>query len=483
MSSQMSFSSTNSTSVGTQSSREPLPFLVAQYEGQKFTVLRSISYQSTIASVKRNIASLQETLDDHIFILAILPGVCDYVRITKDVWASLCDKLMVVRVEQDTYDWSKSSKRECSPEIRTDKKRAKYNRPSSDQGLPVGENAVAESSQVLARAMRDCRESHGGQFSNIEHGSPWGGGKNIGQMKFNKRRTKRGPNLKPSTWSYSNDGLDRFSPNHRAEGDIHLSPKHSDSDSFDHWDTIASLKRNISGLKVIPNDQIFISAFIEEVDDHVRITEDVWTSLCPNLVAIRVGQNTCDRSRSLGRESSPDAWADKIYLESTRPRSQQALENAMQSNSQVLGAKAVGSYGIAYEDSDSDLDDPEISPWGEKGPMKYGYRPTMKVPPPKPLTWSYFKDGIDRNSPDHRDVGDVHVSRSPSGSEGCPFSHWVCLIRKGEKQWVKAAQGYAHPTQKDYVLRCGTVCTPPRWVLPKSLDCANYRKQVQRNSY
>ncbi|CAE6455774.1 unnamed protein product, partial [Rhizoctonia solani] len=52
--------------------------------------------------------------------------------------------------------------------------------------------------------------------------------------------------------------------------------------------TVASIKKNIRGLKKAPNNRILILAHLEEVDDHVQVTEDVWSDLLPRLTAIRV---------------------------------------------------------------------------------------------------------------------------------------------------------------------------------------------------
>ncbi|CAE7142230.1 unnamed protein product [Rhizoctonia solani] len=52
--------------------------------------------------------------------------------------------------------------------------------------------------------------------------------------------------------------------------------------------TIASIKKNVRALKRTPDHQMVLIAHIEEVDDDARITEDVWASLFPKLVKVRV---------------------------------------------------------------------------------------------------------------------------------------------------------------------------------------------------
>ncbi|CAE6507986.1 unnamed protein product [Rhizoctonia solani] len=55
-----------------------------------------------------------------------------------------------------------------------------------------------------------------------------------------------------------------------------------------YQETIASIKKNVRELKVTPDDQVVMLTFLEEVDDYVQITEEIWTELLPRLVKIRV---------------------------------------------------------------------------------------------------------------------------------------------------------------------------------------------------
>ncbi|CAE6412651.1 unnamed protein product [Rhizoctonia solani] len=53
-------------------------------------------------------------------------------------------------------------------------------------------------------------------------------------------------------------------------------------------ETIASIKKNVHRLRKAPSHQIVISALLEEVNDHVQITEEVWPNLLSSLMTIRV---------------------------------------------------------------------------------------------------------------------------------------------------------------------------------------------------
>ncbi|CAE6412662.1 unnamed protein product [Rhizoctonia solani] len=56
-----------------------------------------------------------------------------------------------------------------------------------------------------------------------------------------------------------------------------------------YQELIASIKKHVHGFKTTPDDQIVVSAFLEEVDDHVQITEEVWANFLPRLLTIQVG--------------------------------------------------------------------------------------------------------------------------------------------------------------------------------------------------
>ncbi|CAE6494293.1 unnamed protein product [Rhizoctonia solani] len=63
-----------------------------------------------------------------------------------------------------------------------------------------------------------------------------------------------------------------------------------------YQETIASIKKNVQGLKTTPDDQVVMLAFLEEVDDHVQITEEIWADLLPRLVKVRVEVGSASHS-------------------------------------------------------------------------------------------------------------------------------------------------------------------------------------------
>ncbi|CAE6465765.1 unnamed protein product [Rhizoctonia solani] len=243
--------------------------------------------------------------------------------------------------------------------------------------------------------------------------------------------------------------------------------------SVNYQGTVASLKRNISSLRAIPEDRIFILALLPAVNDHVQITEEVWASLCPKLTTIRIEQDTRDQAQRSKREHSPDIWSDKKHSKSAQPRRLQARESTIRESSQASMGTTEASRDKSY--NDSSRGGQHRSPWNGTniGPMRYHKRRTKHGLNLQPLTWSYSRDGIDRVSVGHRAVGDVHAS--PTDPEDDKFDHWVCRIIGGRKKWSRVSRGDPHPTQGGYVLRDGTMMLPPQWVLPVSLRCAEYR--------
>ncbi|KAL5637692.1 hypothetical protein ACGC1H_002082 [Rhizoctonia solani] len=53
-------------------------------------------------------------------------------------------------------------------------------------------------------------------------------------------------------------------------------------------ETIASIKRNVNDLQTVPDHQVSVLAFLEEIGDLVQITEDVWPELSSRLMTVRV---------------------------------------------------------------------------------------------------------------------------------------------------------------------------------------------------
>ncbi|CAE6332272.1 unnamed protein product [Rhizoctonia solani] len=58
--------------------------------------------------------------------------------------------------------------------------------------------------------------------------------------------------------------------------------------SSNYQETITSIKNTFHALEAVPNCEVFILAFLKEVQDHVQITENLWSTLLPNLMAIQI---------------------------------------------------------------------------------------------------------------------------------------------------------------------------------------------------
>ncbi|CCO34296.1 Polyubiquitin 9 [Rhizoctonia solani AG-1 IB] len=58
--------------------------------------------------------------------------------------------------------------------------------------------------------------------------------------------------------------------------------------SSNYQETITSVKSTFHALEAVPNCEVLILAFLEEVQDHVQITENLWSTLLPNLMAIQI---------------------------------------------------------------------------------------------------------------------------------------------------------------------------------------------------
>ncbi|CEL62138.1 hypothetical protein RSOLAG1IB_10232 [Rhizoctonia solani AG-1 IB] len=249
--------------------------------------------------------------------------------------------------------------------------------------------------------------------------------------------------------------------------------------SVSYQGTLASIKRSISRLREVPDGRIFILTLLSNVRDHVQVTEEVWASLCPKIEMIRIEQDIYDQPRVSRRERSPDDWEPEERRRPAQRRRPEDNESIPNNNSRESKVRTLQSSESS--DDDLDVEDVDRSPWRGRtmGPIHFHRRRAQKGPFPRPLTWSYSANGIDGVSLIHREEGDIHVS--PRNSHKVSFHHWVCRMNGHQKVWTKASQGDSHPKRRDYVLR-GGAGTPPRWVLPGSLDCATYRAQYQRDS-
>ncbi|EUC55115.1 ubiquitin-like protein [Rhizoctonia solani AG-3 Rhs1AP] len=101
-----------------------------------------------------------------------------------------------------------------------------------------------------------------------------------------------------------------------------------------YQETIASIKRNVHGLRTVPDDQVSVLALLEEVGDYVQITEDVWPELLPRLMSVRV-ELANDRSS----DSSDGCTGESHRRPSPRPREgvRSATSNLSRSEIQYNG--------------------------------------------------------------------------------------------------------------------------------------------------
>ncbi|CAE6507983.1 unnamed protein product [Rhizoctonia solani] len=106
----------------------------------------------------------------------------------------------------------------------------------------------------------------------------------------------------------------------------------------DYRKTIASIKKSIPELGSSHDDHIILLGFLAEVDDYVRITEEVWTDLLPRFLTIRVQLRNAPKSPPVstgtgetGKDDSPEdgvAHTPEGDIPDTSPTSilQQAFE-------------------------------------------------------------------------------------------------------------------------------------------------------------
>lgn len=82
-------------------------------------------------------------------------------------------------------------------------------------------------------------------------------------------------------------------------------------------------------------------------------------------------------------------------------------------------------------------------------------------------TWSYSPEGILRNSPNERQIGDIHFSYL-SGTIDATF--YVCVHRgQSSKRWVEVHRGFQHPLYPTHVLHQQGK-SAPRWVLLRTFE-------------
>ncbi|QRV96151.1 polyubiquitin-C [Ceratobasidium sp. AG-Ba] len=84
------------------SSKSKHVFLVAEYDGRKATVRRTLIYKETIRHLKNTFKALRLIPDDDVEIHARIDEHADLIRITEDVWRELVPELSSVKVLVDT---------------------------------------------------------------------------------------------------------------------------------------------------------------------------------------------------------------------------------------------------------------------------------------------------------------------------------------------------------------------------------------------
>ncbi|KAG8715594.1 hypothetical protein FRC08_010419 [Ceratobasidium sp. 394] len=82
---------------------------------------------------------------------------------------------------------------------------------------------------------------------------------------------------------------------------------------------------------------------------------------------------------------------------------------------------------------------------------------------PTPL-WTYSSDGITRQSPNHRALGDIHFS--PSLALGEEFHYWVQVGTKEGGSWELYNPGWQHPAYAGYIFQELARKAPPCWFNP-----------------
>ncbi|CAE6458858.1 unnamed protein product [Rhizoctonia solani] len=143
-----------------------------------------------------------------------------------------------------------------------------------------------------------------------------------------------------------------------------------------YQETIASIKKNVHELKKTPDDQVMMLAFLEEVDDHVQITEEIWADLLPRLVKVRV---------ELGN-ASPSPLAS--------PSIQNELSNGIPARGWARsGDGNVGKEAMRAQEEDTEA---SLKPQGQTetkhkqqgaAPTKLGHQGVFPGYQPSPLSW------------------------------------------------------------------------------------------------
>ncbi|KDN33765.1 hypothetical protein RSAG8_13140, partial [Rhizoctonia solani AG-8 WAC10335] len=96
-----------------------------------------------------------------------------------------------------------------------------------------------------------------------------------------------------------------------------------------------------------------------------------------------------------------------------------------------------------------------------QGPIEFTPKPYNFDKEATPL-WTYSSDGVARQSPNHRALGDIHFS--PSLALGEDFHYWVQVGTKDGGCWELYSPGRQHPVHAGYILRAMRGKSSPRWV-------------------
>ncbi|CUA71003.1 hypothetical protein RSOLAG22IIIB_09290 [Rhizoctonia solani] len=80
----------------------------------------------------------------------------------------------------------------------------------------------------------------------------------------------------------------------------------------DYQKTIASIKKSVPELGSSHDDHIILLAFLAEVDDYVRITEEVWVDLLPRFLTIRVQLLNAPKNPGTGETGNDDSSEDEV---------------------------------------------------------------------------------------------------------------------------------------------------------------------------
>ncbi|KEP46255.1 putative transmembrane protein, partial [Rhizoctonia solani 123E] len=143
---------------------------------------------------------------------------------------------------------------------------------------------------------------------------------------------------------------------------------------------------------------------------------------------------------------------------SKRRKNESAQVKASIKLNPTIKSKAVKkrTSGVAYSPSNS------LKKWRgpTKGLIEFHPRPSEPSLGGGP-SWTFSLDGIDKQSPTHRVLGDIHFSPSLVPGEDCHY--WVQVGAKGGGRWELYNPGRQHPIYAGYMLKDREGPIPPCW--------------------